>query len=84
MLQNLLGYSEKSDVYSVGISTCEMANGVVPYADMPALLMLTEKLSDRAPQLLDCYAFPAIEKQPDGKWLLNIYMHILICIHMSY
>ncbi|KAF4526079.1 hypothetical protein B566_EDAN007572 [Ephemera danica] len=64
--QNLLGYSEKSDIYSVGITTCEMANGVVPYADMPAMLMLTEKLGDRTPQLLDCYAFPVIDNHPNG------------------
>lgn len=81
LLQNLLGYCEKSDVYSVGIATCEMANGVVPFADMPAMLMLTEKLGGRAPQLLDRYAFPLLENQPEGNKILSpkfLYSTLLI------
>jgi len=51
--QNLLGYNETSDIYSVAVTICEMANGVVPFSEMPATLMLVEKLRGSCPTLMD-------------------------------
>lgn len=56
--QNVLGYTEKADVYSVGIMTCELANSLEPFADMPTTFMLTEKIRGNTPALLDCSTCP--------------------------
>ena len=55
--QNLMGYNERSDLYSLGVAACEMANGLVPFSEMPATMMLIEKLRGASPKLLDCSTF---------------------------
>ncbi|XP_068156415.1 STE20-related kinase adapter protein stlk [Drosophila tropicalis] len=55
--QNLCGFTEKSDVYSLGICSCELANGFRPYLDAQPTLMYTEKIRGNIPSLLDRSTF---------------------------
>lgn len=59
------GYNEKSDIYSVGIATCELANGIIPYEGTSKTLMLTEKVKGAPPHLLDCSTFPINQIEND-------------------
>lgn len=77
--QNLQGYNEKSDIYSVGLLITELANGAEPFADMSTTLMLTEKVRGSAPQLLDCSTIPPEDDEAHG----NLYYDI-VCIQFNF
>lgn len=56
--QDLYGYGLLADVYSIGITLCEMGNGFPPFSDMDRLQMLYEKSKGTTPRLLDCTTLP--------------------------
>ncbi|XP_065831065.1 STE20-related kinase adapter protein alpha-like [Oscarella lobularis] len=53
--QNLAGYNQKSDIYSLGITALEMAYGRVPYGDLTATQVMLLKLTADPPPLSDDY-----------------------------
>ncbi|KAH8339722.1 hypothetical protein KR074_003426, partial [Drosophila pseudoananassae] len=53
--QNLYGYTEKIDIYSIGITSCEMANGFQPFKDTEPTLMYTDKIRGNMSLVLDSF-----------------------------
>ncbi|KPL98038.1 STE20-related kinase adapter protein alpha-like protein, partial [Sarcoptes scabiei] len=53
--QNLIGYNSKSDIYSLGIVCCELANGCTPFEDIVLTEMLLDKLTDITPEVRSKY-----------------------------
>lgn len=72
------GYNEKSDIYSVGMVICELANGAEPFAGVSTTLMLIEKVRGCSPQLLDCTTLSREHTDIHGKIYLIKHYHILI------
>lgn len=59
--QNAQGYNAKSDVYSLGIAACELANGEVPFEKMATTQVLYYKLKE------GCKPFPYDNEHPPAE-----------------
>ncbi|VDD89557.1 unnamed protein product [Enterobius vermicularis] len=81
---DLFGYGLLSDVYSVGITLCEMGNGFPPFSDMDRLQMLYEKSKGTTPRLLDCTTLPndegAIPEQKKRRFSDGFHEFVEICL----
>jgi len=66
LFQNLIGYNEKTDIYSLGIAACEAANGFVPFSDVSNTLMLLEKFRGARPKLFDSTTFTDDQQPGEG------------------
>lgn len=51
--QNIIGYNFKSDIYSVGLACCELANGIAPFGDMQPDQLLFYKIIGDTPGPFD-------------------------------
>ncbi len=69
--QNIVGYTTKADIYSLGIAACEMANGFPPFSDMEPMQMLLEKLRGTSPRLLDATTLPTDDEENGMKTFLR-------------
>lgn len=53
LVKDINGYGVESDIYSVGITICELGNGFAPFSEMEPLQILYEKIRGSTPFLLD-------------------------------
>ena len=86
LLQDLLGYCEKSDIYSLGIVICELANGEVPYSRAEeATFMFLEKFEGVKPFIYDATTYEEYFENGDSlsKFIFRNKVYLIINIFKS-
>jgi len=64
--QDMRGYGRSSDVYSLGLTVCELINAEQPYQGIEASLMMVEKLRGLVPYLHDSSTLGDRDLSPSG------------------
>ncbi|XP_054162439.1 STE20-related kinase adapter protein alpha-like [Oppia nitens] len=74
--QNMMGYDTKADIYSIGITCCELCNGSIPYRGLEPSEVLLSKLNGDIPEPLDstCAGLNQLTKKGDNKEEINKYL----------
>lgn len=81
--QNLLGYNHKSDIYSLGVMCCELANGVIPYWNLQPAEMLLDKLTGNHAKPIDNTCIQYLNVRGGESLVLSINSHIFILHPLS-
>ncbi|PAV64010.1 hypothetical protein WR25_04927 [Diploscapter pachys] len=80
LAQDLHGYGLPSDIYSLGITMCEIANGYPPFSDMQLLEMMLAKSRGTIPRLLDSTTCPAkLSKEQNARTFSPDFHALVMC-----
>ncbi|CAD6187968.1 unnamed protein product [Caenorhabditis auriculariae] len=75
LAQDIRGYSTQSDVYSLGMTLCDVSNGISPFSEMIPLQMLRNKISPEELEMIP---------QQHRERLFNPQLHEIVAACFTY